>query len=311
MCIASFYQCPKTKGEKKQTSAKGYSREKEGSASYSFQAYNCGSVEGVTDGRTLGAVSVQTCLRLASEEIRGAGDWGNDFFQKVRTQSSCPGLCIGERSTASFCPQHRLSLPVLVTHQNANGSAAQKARRAPKPLAGGGHTAASLFSVRRQQEGRKWEGPAGSTRTPSGVLIWTAAASGCAVEIDAHTRRAGSAALAAAERGRAGERPRRREAAACRAGTSRADGLEGPDLLPPGSVRPISGRSEWNSHRTTSPLPAALPYAGRGGLGGHRTPPPRPDTSGFSALWPLPSSPRVRPLHRGTRTKLPQAGGGS
>lgn len=207
MCIASFYQCPKTKGEKKQTSAKGYSREKEGSASYSFQAYNCGSVEGVTDGRTLGAVSVQTCLRLASEEIRGAGDWGNDFFQKVRTHSSCPGLCIGERSTASFCPQHRLSLPVLVTHQNANGSAAQKARRAPKPLAGGGHTAASLFSVRRQQEGRKWEGPAGSTRTPSGVLIWTAAASGCAVEIDAHTRRAGSAALAAAERGRAGERP--------------------------------------------------------------------------------------------------------
>lgn len=108
-----------------------------------------------------------------------------------------------------------------------------------------------------------------------------------------------------------GARARRREAAACRAGTSRADGLEGPDHLPPGSVRPISGRSEWSSHRTTSPLPAALPYAGRGGLGGHRTPPPRPDTSGFSALWPLPSSPRVRPLHRGSRTKLPEAGGGS
>lgn len=82
MCIVSFYQCPKTKGERKQTSAKGYSREKEGSASYSFQAYNCGSVEGVTDGRTLGAVSVQTCLRLGSEEIRGGGDWGTISFKK-------------------------------------------------------------------------------------------------------------------------------------------------------------------------------------------------------------------------------------
>lgn len=45
---------------KKQTSAKGCSREREGRARNSFQEDNCGSVEGATDGRTLGAVSAQT-----------------------------------------------------------------------------------------------------------------------------------------------------------------------------------------------------------------------------------------------------------
>lgn len=288
MCIVSFYQCPKTKGEKKQTSAKGYSREKEGSASYSFQAYNCGSVEGVTDGRTLGAVSVQTCLRLASEEIRGAGDWGNDFFQKVRTHSSCPGLCIGERSTASLCPQHRLSLPVPVTHQNANGSAAQKARRVPKPLSGGGHTAASLFSVRRQQKGREWEGPAGSTRTPSGVLIWTAAASGCAVEIDAHTRRAGSAALAAAERGRAGERP-----------LPAVPGQAGPTAWKGRTIYLLGAyarsRGEASGAATALPRPSRRLYrtrvgVGQGVTGSRLLAPTPPALAPFGPCHPLPVS---------------------
>lgn len=243
-------------------------------------------------------------MRLGLEEIWG-GHQGPDFFLKSLERGSC--LCIGERSTASSRPQPQVVLPAPATHQNATRSAAQKARREPQAPAGGDRTAAPPFSVRRQQEGRKWEVPASRTRAHSGVLISTRAGRKGAPVRGGDRRPHAPRRLCGARRDAAREHAGERPLPAVR-GQGRADAGGGLDPLPPGSVRPILGRSDWSSRRTTSPLPAALPPAAGDGPGGRRTPPPRSESPGFRALLTPADAFACPPSPQGQPHKAPRSG---
>lgn len=127
---------------KKQTSAKGCSGEREGRARNSFQEDNCGSVEGVTDGRTLGAVSAQT--DVCKLTTRSGDTGGTISFKNYWTHSSFLGLCTDEQSTASFRPQPRARVPPQPLTEAPPAPRHKRLGARREPLASDGHTAASV-----------------------------------------------------------------------------------------------------------------------------------------------------------------------
>lgn len=165
-------------------------------------------------------------------------------------------------------PSHSPKLDRLRHTKGSEGAAspwpAAATQRRPRSACGDGSGDASGRSPRAARDPaaaslsglqRRAGGEAGDARAPR-------------PQIDAHTRRAGSSVLAAAEPGRC--RPPRKGRTCRLLGASADLGVK---------------RLERPPHHLASP----------GGPGGRRTPLPRPERSGFRAPSPLPSSPRVCP----------------